>query len=58
MQWFRIIPFYDGGSGLFLVGEWRAVRGDYNEILGWLSMEGDPKNIGYKIGRCYLENKL
>ena len=49
------VPFCDGGS-LFIVGERKVVREDYSEILEWLSMEGDPKNIRYKIERDHLEN--
>ena len=34
------------------------MREDHGEILGEISMEGDPVKIGDKIGRCHMENKL
>ena len=46
-----------GGSSVFIDGAWRAVRGDYGEIIEWLSMVGDLEDSGDKIWRYHLENK-
>ena len=40
-------PFIDGGG--------RAVRGDHNKILGWLSMQGDFADIGGESEGCHME---
>ena len=35
-----LTPIWWRVGGIFIDGEWRAVRGDHGVILGWPSMEG------------------
>ena len=41
------------GEQPFIDGEWTTVREDHNEIIGQLSMEGDPEDIREKGGGCH-----
>ena len=49
-------PFSSGGKRPFIDRGWKAMREDHSVILGRLSMEGDPEDIGDKIGGRHMKS--
>ncbi|GFY80210.1 hypothetical protein Acr_01g0000190 [Actinidia rufa] len=46
---------FHAGERPFIDGGWRTVQGDYGEMPRWLSMEGDPVDVGAKLGECRIK---